>query len=145
MILKLKEVSGELFFLFGHGEIDFARLPGLHTYFFGPGGRSAVHRPFDFGLRRDIENFSLGENLPALVPGHNFIIAGRHLGELEKSVLVGDSIVGCLTTMTFAFIHTWPALHFSSTTPFLGSETGMNWFWKGNGILLEAAPVICTV
>src|SRR5271156_885465 len=52
---------------------------------------------------------------------------------------------GCRTTITFAFIHTCPALHFNSTTPCRCIVTGMLWFWNGKGILFVATPNIWTV
>src|SRR5579862_4108920 len=76
-------VDTELFFLLRQGEVNFARLAGLYIHFFSPGRRRAVDRALHFGLRGNIQHLSFGKNLPTFVPGHNFIIAGRNIGELE--------------------------------------------------------------
>ncbi len=86
----------KLLVLLGNREIHHGRFARLYRYFLRPGLAACCNRPLHFHLRAHIQHFRFGLHLPSLVPRHDLVFARRNVGELKRSVIVGDGIIRML-------------------------------------------------
>src|ERR1700692_208481 len=69
---------------------------GIHRDRFAPYYGIGEHGTLHPDLSRNVIERTLANHSPSFVPGNDFVVARRNLGEFEVAILIGHCVVGML-------------------------------------------------
>src|SRR6202158_5791756 len=93
---------GHLRRAFPEGEIHIRRPMGINRDRLAPDYGIGENGTLHPDLRRNVIERALANHSPSFVPGNDFVVARRNLGELEVAIVIGYCIVGMLRYYHFA-------------------------------------------